>query len=221
MPPHGPGMIGALHSHNPEYPDDSWNLYSHLDPEATTALNATKPQDAISIFKPHVLRMTREPLLQSDADEELLVLASFLSPVHIRRIIVMGSSTEGEGETSQHPNMLRCFVNRPELDFTSIGETSPTQEFSLPVNRDGSVELTTSLHAFTGVNNLALFFPSNYGSETTCLGYIGLQGEHTHYRREAVDTVYEVLCNGQDIAQPEDQAGAHPTQAHGHERHMH
>lgn len=29
-------------------------------------------------------------------------------------------------------------------------------------------------------------------------------GEHTHYRREAVDTVYELLCTGQDIVQPED-----------------
>ena len=45
---------------------------------------------------------------------------------------------------------------------------------------------------------------------------IGLQGEHTHYRREAVDTVYEVLCNGQDIVQPEDQTGSQETSHSGH-----
>ena len=43
----------------------------------------------------------------------------------------------------------------------------------------------------------------------------GLQGEHTHFRREAVDTVYEVLCNGQDIEQPEDSIGGTET-AHLH-----
>ena len=28
---HGPGMGGAGHSHDAEYPDDDWNLYQHLD----------------------------------------------------------------------------------------------------------------------------------------------------------------------------------------------
>lgn len=30
MPPHGPGMIGGTHSHDPQYPDDDWNLYTHV-----------------------------------------------------------------------------------------------------------------------------------------------------------------------------------------------
>jgi hypothetical protein len=68
MPPHGPGMIGGTHSHDPEYPDDDWNLYTQvrisclaeltfllfftqLDPETTTALNCSQPQDALGIFK--------------------------------------------------------------------------------------------------------------------------------------------------------------------------
>jgi len=28
---HGPGMGGAGHSHDAEFPDDDWNLYQHLD----------------------------------------------------------------------------------------------------------------------------------------------------------------------------------------------
>jgi hypothetical protein len=34
--PHGPGMIGGIHSHDIQYPDDNWNLYSMLDHEATS-----------------------------------------------------------------------------------------------------------------------------------------------------------------------------------------
>lgn len=75
----------------------------------------------------------------------------------------------------------------------------PTQQFNLPVNQDGTVELITSIHSFTNVNSLAFFFPSNYGAESTAIQYIGLQGEHTHFRREAVNTTYEVLCTGDEI----------------------
>ena len=59
-----------------------------------------------------------------------------------------------------------------------------------------------------------MYFQGNLGGvDSSTLRYIGLQGDHTHYKREAVHTVYEVLCNGQDICQPED--------AHGATSHMH
>jgi hypothetical protein len=33
MSPHGAGMIGGTHSHDPQFPDDDWNLYAMLDVE--------------------------------------------------------------------------------------------------------------------------------------------------------------------------------------------
>jgi hypothetical protein len=74
MPPHGGGMAGASHSHDPEYPEDNWNLYSMLDP-STTALNVTVPSDAVGIFKPNALKLTEEPVLVSDADAEIMIIA--------------------------------------------------------------------------------------------------------------------------------------------------
>eukprot|EP01039_Chlorochromonas_danica_P002466 gene2466-2701_t len=200
MPPHGPGMAGASHSHDTNYPDDSWNLYSMLDPESTTALNVTRPNDAIRIFKPHVHRLTETPEIISDADAEILVLLSFTSPVSVRKIMVIGG-----GNGPHHPSQMRCYVNNIAIDFNELEAMRPAQQFDLPVNLTGTVELVTVLHAFTNITSLALYFPANHGDgETTRIRYIGLQGEHTHYRREAVDAVYEVLCNGQDIVQPED-----------------
>lgn len=212
MPPHGPGMAGAGHSHDPEFPDDDWNLYSMLDPQATTALNVTNPRDTIGIFKPHARRLTAEPMLISDADAQIIVVARFTSPVHIRKIMVIGS---GVNEDLNHPSQLKCFVNREAIDFTNVEDINPDQQFNLAVNPQGTIEMITSLRPFTNVTSLVMFFPSNHGDvQETAIQYIGLQGEHTHYRREAVDAVYEVLCNGQDIKQPEDAKGAHGLHMH-------
>lgn len=73
MPPHGAGMSGATHSHNPEYPDDNWNLYSMIESTTVAALNVTRPTDAIGVFKPFVHRLSNEPELISDSDEEIIV----------------------------------------------------------------------------------------------------------------------------------------------------
>ena len=209
MPPHGPGMMGATHSHDPQYPDDNWNLYAMLDP-STTALNVTKPTDAIGIFKPFAHRLMPQPEIISDADAEIIIVARFTSPVHVRKIMVIGGAEE-----SHHPSMLRCYVNQDGVDFTSVGSLNPAQQFNLPINKEGLVELTTVLQPFTNLMSLVFYFPANHGDEeTTVIKYIGMQGEHTHYRREAVDAQYEVLCNGQDIEQPEGELGAHAPHLH-------
>ena len=202
-------MYGATHSHDPEYPDDNWNLYSCLD-QTTTALNVTKPDDTIRVFKPHARKLSEEPIIVSDADAEILVLIRFTSPSHVRKIMVIGGMEEGN-----HPAHLKCYVNQDNLDFSGLEAINPAQEFPLPINTDGTVELTTVVQPFTNLMTLALYFPRNHGgAEQTAIRYIGLQGEHTHHRREAVDATYEVLCNGQDIEQPEGQLGAHAHHMH-------
>lgn len=211
MAPHGPGMSNATHSHDPEFPDDDWNLYSMLDPALTTALNATRPTDAIGVFRPFARRLETNPLLVSDADEELMLVARFTSPVHIRKIMVIG----GGSSAAHHPAVLKCYVNHENLDFTSIEATRCEQEFNLQVNSAGTAELIAAIHPFTNVSVLTMYFPRNHGqADNTIVGYIGLQGEHTHYRREAVHTEYEVLCSGQDIVQPEDAVGGHAGHLH-------
>jgi len=210
--PHGPGFAGASHSHDPEFPDDNFNLYSNLDPDTTTALNVTRQDQSIGVFKPFARRLEPEPKLLSDADQEVIVIARFTSPVHIRKLMIIGG-----GEHAQHPASLRCFVNKDGVDFTSVGSMSPAQVFTLPINENGTIELTTALQPFTNVMTCAFYFPENHGSDTTVLQYIGMQGEHTHYRREAVDTVYEVLCTGQETGSVEEEAlGNMTTAKHKH-----
>mmetsp|Transcript_24975 Transcript_24975/g.25189 ORF Transcript_24975/g.25189 Transcript_24975/m.25189 type:complete len:212 (-) Transcript_24975:81-716(-) len=208
MAPHGPGFTGATHSHNPEYPDDDWNLYTQIDVETVQGLNVTTQPDVVGIFKPFALRLNEIPSIFSDADEEIMINVRFISPVHIRKIMVIGG---GESEAF-HPRNMKCYVNYDAMDFTSLDSVRPAQEFDLPINNNGSSELITAIHPFTNVNMVSFYFPSNHGDiETTSIRYIGMQGEHTHYRREAVNTNYELLCTHQDITQREESKGSMDT----------
>jgi len=205
----------GAHSHDAEFPDDNWNLYQHVELETSEALNtnlagasagdvASKAPVA-AVLRPHERRLERQPWLASDADEDLLLVLRFTSPVHVRKILVVGgggeSEGEGEEELAAHPSCLRCYVNREDIDFSSVSDVEATQTFDLPLNTSGDAELVTRVSAFTNVTTLALYFPANHGdSPSTLLRYVGLQGEHTHHRRQAVHAQYEVLCQHEDMS---------------------
>jgi len=202
MSPHGPGFAGALHSHDAEFPEDDWNLYSMIDLDGLKALNTTLPDEVGSVFRPFVRRVDENPApLESNCDEEMILIIPFTSPCHIRKLMFIGA-----GEAEQHPLTIKAYVNKETVDFDSIADLKPAQIFSdLVVNSEGTVEtMIPNVRTFTNVSSLVLYITANRGAETTMLRYVGMQGEHTHYRREAVDAEYEVLCTGQDIQQPDD-----------------
>ena len=129
MPPHGGGLKGAAHSHDPEFPDDDWNLYSMLDPSGFVALNVTQPEESPGIFRPFARRLAPTPFLISDSDAEMIIIVRFTSPVNIRKLMVIGG-----GEVGQHPSQMKCYCNQDAVDFGSIGSMRPAQEFPLAAN---------------------------------------------------------------------------------------
>ncbi|KAJ1459394.1 galactose-binding domain-like protein [Pelagophyceae sp. CCMP2097] len=187
---HG-GCGGGAHSHSVEYPDDSWNLYQHI--ATAEALNCAT-NDALPVFRPFVRRLEAPgPLLRSDGDEEVLVKVTFRAPVSVRRIMVVGG-----GDAEGHPVRVKVYVGREDVDFQSLEETTPTMTTSLPVNPTGEAYVATHPpHAFTNISAIAFFFDKNSGDiEETVLQYIGMQGEHTHDKREPVNATYELVCQG-------------------------
>mmetsp|Transcript_6074 Transcript_6074/g.19811 ORF Transcript_6074/g.19811 Transcript_6074/m.19811 type:complete len:209 (+) Transcript_6074:1281-1907(+) len=186
---HGGGAAGAGHSHSEEYPEDSWNLWCHL--ESAEALNATEAS-AMAVFKPFVRRLEPAGALHSDGDEELLVKVVFASPCSLRRLMVVGG-----GDTAKHPSRVKIFVGREDLDFQTIEDVRPDMESSLPVNLPGEAYLNVHPPAtFTNVTNVAFFFDANHGAtgDETVIQYIGMQGDHTHDVRQAVNATYEIMC---------------------------
>jgi hypothetical protein len=110
---------------------------------------------------------------------------------------------------------MRAFLNMPEIDFSSADTRTPTQNWILvppasltkdPVEYPAkyfivSVLITHFLiraFKFANVSHLSLFFPSNYGSKSSKLKYIGLMGEFILNKANPVITKYELVPNPAD-----------------------
>merc|ERR1711918_288122 len=117
-----------------------------------------------------------EETVASDADKEIMFIISFTSPVHIRKIMVVGGNdvdNTSESPTASHPSKLKCYVNQDRVDFSSITSLKSVQDFDLEVNTNGSKEYVTNIRPFTNVNTLILFFPDNHGDvDKTVIQYI-------------------------------------------------
>lgn len=169
-----------------------------LDTAQTTAFNITRSDHAMAAFKPHALRLDEEPSIISDSDAEVIIVARFISPCHIRKFMVIGGSTQ-----EHHPKQMKVFVNREGIDFTNVQDFQATQVFDLNVNEPGTMELNVfNPNSFNNITTLTFYFPVNMSEEedvSTVIKYIGMQGEHTHYRREPVHADYELSCTHSEV----------------------
>ena len=61
---------------------------------------------------------------------------------------------------------------------------------------------TRSVAKFAGVHSLDLLIPANFGADHTVVAFVGLRGEFTERRRQAVEAVYESKPMPQDHKVP-------------------
>jgi hypothetical protein len=157
------------------------------------------------VFKPWHLRQeapSGEPGAQLDSEEddpELLLHVPFSGSVKLTGITVVG------GPDGASPAKLKVFINRDDLDFSAAADLPAVQEWDLLENYGGQIEYPTHAAKFNGVHSLDLYFPSNYGADRTTISFIGLRGEFSERRREAVEAVYEAKPMPQDHKVPERQ----------------
>eukprot|EP00928_Gymnodinium_smaydae_P006645 TRINITY_DN12365_c0_g1_i1.p2 TRINITY_DN12365_c0_g1~~TRINITY_DN12365_c0_g1_i1.p2 ORF type:complete len:210 (-),score=46.94 TRINITY_DN12365_c0_g1_i1:55-684(-) len=201
-------------SHDAEFPEDTWNLYQHI--ERVEGLNVVGDAAAArGVFKPHARRTTVEPFVESDTDGELLLRVWFIAPVNIKRICVASIG----GDEDAQPVGCRCFTGTAVegLSFDGLDDANPAQiidEIPLDAEVDESVLLLPRY--FTQITFLLLYFHGNRGDvEQTRISYIGLQGEHTHAKREAVEAKYELIPNAEDKAEAWRQLGLDKQGAYG------
>lgn len=92
------------------------------------------------------------------------------------------------------------WTNRNDIDFASASDMSPLQEWSLADAAGTLLEYPTRYTKFQGVSSITFHFPSNFRrSDQLTLHFIGLRGEATKNRREAIGTFcYEVLPSAKD-----------------------
>lgn len=193
---HGSGQGSHGHDHDHDHGEDvggeEWSLYTQVDLPRSRVLNAAHPTTALTaILRPyHARGDTTLPVVTSDADEQLLIFLSFVSPVKVKSICLIGGDGAGGAGNPAH---LAAFVNPPEgFDFSSAEGAKPTQAWELVREAvAGGVEYPTRYTLFKNVTSLALFVDRNFGADATVVQYLGLKGEFTRYRREAVVTTYE------------------------------
>ncbi|CAN6441516.1 unnamed protein product [Victoria cruziana] len=189
--------MACLHDHSCEEHDcgSEWSLFKHIDMPKVSALNEAIAGSVKFVFKSWESRLdSSEGFLESnDGDPELLVFIPFTSDVKIKSISVVG------GADGTSPSKMRAFINRDGIDFSDAENMQPVQEWELAENVQGMLEYQTRYSRFQSVGNLTLHFPENFGGDTTQIYYVGLRGEATQLKRDAVaKVVYELMPNPSD-----------------------
>lgn len=65
------------------------------------------------------------------------------------------------------------------MDFDAAESYTPTQEFDLVEGSNHVIEYGTRITKFISVRNITLYFPENFGDDTSIIRYIGFKGEWT------------------------------------------
>ncbi|KAJ3055348.1 hypothetical protein HK097_010774 [Rhizophlyctis rosea] len=121
---------------------------------------------------------------------------SFAANVKLKSIAIIG----GPGE--QAPSKMQAFINREDIDFDTVESTKAEQEWEL-INPDhlprGSLpEYPTRIAKFSNLRSITLYFPENYGGDTTKISYIGLKGDWMEINKDPIITIYELAANPAD-----------------------
>ncbi|KCV69287.1 hypothetical protein H696_03721 [Fonticula alba] len=190
---HGAGGCGDGHDH-----DDTWergaeySLFRHIDQPRTHAYNCRNFEKDLPIFKPWEDRLTEDPFIISDADDQMLVYIPFLGGVTLKGFSLVG------GDDGQCPSKVKLFINRSDIDFQMAEELPPAQEFHI-LNKPGQViEYQTRISKFQNVESLTMFFAASHGAPETSLSYIGLKGDFRPLNRRTIITMYEAAANPAD-----------------------
>lgn len=171
------------------------SLHPYIDISTVTCLNVKKPYNLELLIRPTFVPQP-SVFLQSDTDAQAIIKIPFSGTMKIKSIIV-----HSPGDSSA-PAELRVFINRPDLDFSTIEATPATQQWNLVqpfgLRMDEPVEYPTKAFKFNNVSHLTLFIPRNHGGPFTKISYLGIFGEFLLGKANPIITNYELLPNPSD-----------------------
>ncbi|KAL8967947.1 MAG: hypothetical protein Q9183_002691 [Haloplaca sp. 2 TL-2023] len=190
---HGDDDHGHSHDHSDDIePALQTLLWKQIDFESIRTLNESETdQGAKVVEKTWPQRLEAEPMLESDADEQLLMFVPFTGVVKLHSILIRSS------EDSSAPKTLKLFSNRDDLDFSAASDLQATQ--TLELSQTSQVQdLPVKRSLFGNTYNLNLFIEDNYGDDVTRLFWIGFKGDYMNLNREPVEVLYEKAANPKD-----------------------
>eukprot|EP01103_Thecamoeba_quadrilineata_P012795 TRINITY_DN3390_c0_g1_i1.p1 TRINITY_DN3390_c0_g1~~TRINITY_DN3390_c0_g1_i1.p1 ORF type:complete len:204 (+),score=39.70 TRINITY_DN3390_c0_g1_i1:48-659(+) len=177
---------GQGHTHGSQQGEE-YSLFKTIDTNGLVCLNESSNRAVLNVFKPYDNKLDRTKFLESnDDDPQLIIFIPFTGVVKLKGITLIG------GEEGSSPSKLKVWVNREDIDFSLADTVKPIQEWDLVEDPTGEVTYQTNIVKFQNVSNVTFYIPANFGSMITKILYIGLKGEYTAIKREAVKTVYEL-----------------------------
>ena len=187
---------GASHDHTDDITPALQNhIYEQIDFSSINTLNETDPRSGSKIVqKTWNDRLAATPELQSDADEQLLMHIPFTAQIRLHSILIRTSAS------SSAPKTLKIYVNRDDLDFSTVSSLKPTQTIELAQSNDVQ-DVPVKRALFNTVRSLDLFFEDNWSQgdeDETRLSYLGFKGDWMKLSREPVDFAYEAAANPAD-----------------------
>mmetsp|Transcript_13789 Transcript_13789/g.24639 ORF Transcript_13789/g.24639 Transcript_13789/m.24639 type:complete len:235 (+) Transcript_13789:50-754(+) len=198
---HGAGSGGHGHSHGaggsckPEDPDGQ-SLLPFIDTGLVTCLNEREDGMGRSVLKPLTEKFDETRFLISEEDDaELILYIPFTVAVKVKSFCIIG------GAHGQSPSKVKLFVNRDDVDFALAEDLAPTQELELSEDFEGLIDYPVRAAKFSNITSLTMFFPANFGADSTQITYLGLKGEGTTARRGVVECTYEARAQMKDHAQ--------------------
>ncbi|KAK9457932.1 galactose-binding domain-like protein [Dipodascopsis uninucleata] len=189
---HDHGHGSHSHSPPPEPTSDSQSLYKYINHDLVWTMNESERDMGKAIIKPYDERFDTNKILESDADEQLIMYIPFTGLVKIYSILIRTPSDD------YAPQTIKIFKNRDDIDFSVAGDLAANQTIIHPSGVSDIVEYPLKRSVFTNVKNITLFVEDNHGGDTTKLTYIGLRGEWKELSKDPVITIYEAAANPRD-----------------------
>ncbi|KAG6010987.1 hypothetical protein E4U21_000014 [Claviceps maximensis] len=193
---------GGHDHHEHDHSDDitpalQSSLYQQIIFDDITTLNESRRDAGKAIVKKTwAERMSGEPELASDADEQLLMTVPFAAQVKLHSILIRTSPSPCA------PKTLHLLVNHDGLDFSTAEDLDPVQRIELSQTSEVQ-EIPVRRALFGNVQRLVLFFVDNFGDgdeEVSRLSYLGFRGEWTRLGRAPANILYEAAPQPGDHA---------------------
>jgi hypothetical protein len=185
---------GHDHSHDLE-PALQSNLYKQINFEGISTLNEAEARSGAAVVeKTWNERLNDQPVLESDVDEQLLMLVPFSGSCKLYSLIIRTSDSDSA------PMTLKLFRNREDLDFGLATDMKPTQQLTVPKSNDVA-EIPLNRALWNGTTSITLFFVDNHSGgeeEVTRVSYLGFKGDFMALNREPVHVLYEAAANPKD-----------------------
>ncbi|RPA87765.1 DUF1000-domain-containing protein [Ascobolus immersus RN42] len=198
---HG-GHCHDEHSHDDDLtPAVQHSLHPHINFDAIRSLNEAAPGSGKAVIKKGWdQRLTETPVLESDADEQLLLTIPFTGQIKLHSILIHPTSLQTSART------IKLYVNREDLDFSTCSDLQPVQTLEVPLTPPSAaanepIEIPVKRALFNNVRSLSLFVEDNQSQgeeEVTRITYLGFKGDHTKTIREPVLVDYEAAPNPAD-----------------------